>query len=551
MVVPAGDPDGLRPYQRDAVCAIRRHLEVHRSGLLVMATGLGKTQTFGALAKHWPGRVLVLAHRDELLTQAQRRLEAMTGELVDLEQADFRASGSRLVVGSVQTLSRLKRLQRFKPDAFGLIVVDEAHHAWAATYRRVLDYFTGARVLGVTATPDRGDGRAMGQVFDKAATSHGAVYRMDIEDGIAGKWLCPVRVQTVHVDAVDLAAVRTVAGDLNAADLEAVMSTEGALHGVAQPLLAETGDRRTIVFHGPTVANAHRLTEVINRYRPGAARCVDGSTPDIERRAIFRGHKGGDFQFLVNVGIATEGYDDPAVSCVALARMTKSRALYAQMAGRGLRIADGKPDCLLLDFVGNAGRHVLVSPFDILGGKYDEPTIKRAKKLAEKSPGMRADEALEKAEKQLKAEADKAAAKRAAVKASVKWRTESKDPFRVLGISDAGTESERADTRLATPDQIARLTAYGMEAPVQGWTYSTAHRLEGEMNARKRLGLATFKQCATLRKAGVNAQQMSVRHASDCIGRLFQNRDAGLGWKITPAEVAAIVGRGREPGEEG
>ena len=540
------DPDGLRPYQREAVTAIRSHLSQHRSTLLVMATGLGKTQTFGALAKHWPGRVLVLAHRDELIEQARRRLEAMTGELADTEQAELRASGSRLVVGSVQTMSRLKRLQRFQPDAFGLVVVDEAHHACAATYRRVLGYFTGAKVLGVTATPDRGDGLALGNgLFDTWA------YRRDIEDGIADGFLCPVRVRTVHIDSVNLAAVRTVAGDLNSADLDAVMSTEGALHGVAQPLLAETGERRTIVFHGPTVANAHRLTEVINRYRPGAARCVDGTTPDNERKAIFRGHKDGSFQFLVNVGIATEGYDDPHVSCVALARMTKSRALYAQMAGRGLRIAEGKADCLLLDFVGNAGRHVLVSPFDILGGRYDEPTLKRAKLLAEKEPGMRADEALEAAAKQLKDEAEKAAQRRAAVKANVKWRVESKDPFRILGISDAGTESA-PDTRLATGKMVEALAWYGVESPVQGWNFADASRLLGTIHARKAAGLASFKTVRSLAKVGINAQNMYQFTASRIMGQLSANRDAGLGWKITPAQLAAITKSGpAEPGTNG
>lgn len=549
--VPAGgggdaDRDGLRPYQRDAVTAISAQLRDVRSTLLVMATGLGKTQTFGALAKHWPGRVLVLAHRDELLEQARRRLEAMTGELVDLEQAEWRASGSRMVVGSVQTLSRLKRLQRFKANAFDLVVVDEAHHAVAASYRRVLNHFAGAKVLGVTATPDRGDERAMGLVFDTVA------YRRDIEDGIADGFLCPVRVRSVHIDSVDLAAVRTVAGDLNSADLEAVMSTEGALHGVAQPLLELTGDRRTIVFHGPTVANAHRLTEVLNRYRPGFARCVDGTTPDDERKAIFRAHKAGEFSALVNVGIATEGYDDPGISCVALARMTKSRALYAQMAGRGLRIAEGKPDCLLLDFVGNAGRHVLVSPFDILGGRYDEAVVKRAKTLAEKTPGMRADEALDTAQKELKAEAEKAAAKRAAVKASVRWRTESKDPFRILGIADDGEQDFAPNNaRLATPAQVEALTYYGLEAPVEGWRFNEASRLIGTIKSRKSAGLASFKTIKALRSVGVNAQNMYQTTAGRLMAKVKENKDAGLGWRITPGQVAEIVGSGREPGEEG
>ncbi|HET6279432.1 MAG TPA: DEAD/DEAH box helicase, partial [Polyangia bacterium] len=339
---------GLRPYQVEAVQAIQDALKLTRSTLLVMATGLGKTQVFGAVTAAWPkpGRVLVLAHRDELLDQARRRLQQMTGEYVDLEQAEFRASGARIVVGSVQTLSRPKRLERFPQDAFELVIVDEAHHAIAATYRRVLKWFEHAKVLGVTATPDRQDEQGMHNVFESVA------YKREIEDGIKDGFLCPIRVTQIQVDKIELSAVRTTAGDLNQGDLDAVMSTEEVLHGVVDPTMKEAGDRRTIVFT-TSVANAHRMAEIFNRYRIGCAQAVDGETATDKRRAILAGHKRGDFQFLVNVGVLTEGYDDPGVACVAMARPTKSRALYAQCAGRGLRIAPGKADCLLLDFVGN------------------------------------------------------------------------------------------------------------------------------------------------------------------------------------------------------
>lgn len=163
-VDPTFDSFGLRPYQRDAAAAVMGEFRDKRSTLIVMATGLGKTQTFGAIAAVWPGRVLVLAHREELLDQARARLRQMTGEPVGLEQAGYWATGERIVVASVQTLVREQRRARFAKAPFGLIVVDEAHHTPAKSYRSILEAFPEARVLGVTATPDRGDGTALQEI---------------------------------------------------------------------------------------------------------------------------------------------------------------------------------------------------------------------------------------------------------------------------------------------------------------------------------------------------------------------------------------------------
>jgi len=396
-------------------------------------------------------------------------------------------------------------------------------------------------VLGVTATPDRQDERAMGQVFDSVA------YVRDIEDGIRDGYLCPIRVRTVEVDAINLAAVRTTAGDLNAGDLDAVMRAEEALHGVARPTIELAGDRRTIVFT-TSVDNAHRLAEVFERYRPGSAKAVDGGTPTDERRRILSGHKAGEYQFLVNVGVLTEGYDDPGVACVAMARPTKSRALYAQCAGRGLRIADGKADCLLLDFVGNAGRHRLVSALDILGGRYDEEVVALAEKVVREQPGMLADEALEEARRRLEEQRQREAARRARVQGEVKYRSLEVNPFAVLRVSDPGEDpwAQRFGGKVASDKQLAALQRFGMDVPLN-CTAAQASRLIATAITRREKGLATFKQLKTLRKYGVTEANLYFAAANRIIDAIARN-----GWRsLSPAQMGAILDRGRETGEEG
>jgi superfamily II DNA or RNA helicase len=548
----ASDPDGLRPYQREAVSRILAHLNggtldgklvfPHRSTLIVMATGTGKTQTFGALAKHWPGRVLVLAHRDELIQQARSRLAQMTQEFVGVEQAEWKAQAERIVIGSVQSLCRASRLSRFQPDRFGLVIVDEAHHAVAATYRRILDHFGTAKVLGVTATPDRGDERAMEQVFDSVAFTY------EIEDGIRDKWLCPVEVKAVRVGAIDLSSVKTTAGDLNQGQLDAVLSSEEALHGIAKPTIELAGDRRTILFT-TSVDNAHRLAEVLNRYRPGAARAVDGTTSFETRRDILRGHKAGEYQFLCNVGVLTEGYDDPGVACVAMGRPTKSRALYAQCIGRGLRPAPGKSNCLVLDFVGNSGKHALVSALDILGGKWDDEVVARAKKDITDGDGEETDAALKRAKASIDAErakaeeARKAAADRARIKAErVRYTAENVDPFRVLGMKDEGEDN---NPQSITPGQVETLGKFKIEIPA-GCTRAQATRLIGTAIMRRKAGLATYRQIKTLSRYGLDAKRMYMTTASRMIDAIAAN-----GWRaVDQATVNQIIGS-REPGEDG
>ena len=234
----------LRPYQLTAIEKIRERFAAgDRATLLILATGLGKTVVFADVARRTVergGRALILAHRGELLDQARAKLEAL-GLSVELEKASEHAGDAPVVVASVQTL-RGDRLASWPADAFRLIVIDEAHHSAAKSYRDIADHFEAARILGVTATPDRLDGKGLGDLFDSVAV------RYELRDAIRDGWLSPLKAQRVHVAGLDLSKVRTVAGDLNQGDLDLACRVPEAISGIADPLLKLSGERQTLLF---------------------------------------------------------------------------------------------------------------------------------------------------------------------------------------------------------------------------------------------------------------------------------------------------------------
>ena len=531
------------PFQEVGIGRIGECLAEHQSTLLVQPTGTGKTFTAATYVRRSMeastcSHVLWLAHRQELIEQARESLQDVTGQAVSIEKADQYARGTRVVVASVQTLKgdRLSTFRdRFSPD---LIVTDEAHHAPSASYRAIYEAFPGARHLGLTATPDRHDEKAMGLVFDSVA------FVYEIRDAIRDGYLCPIRALQVQVDAIDLRAVGTIAGDLNQAEANAVMSAEEALHGVVGATIEHAGDRRTIVFT-TSVENAHRLAEIHNRYRPDAARAVDGGTDPRTRATTLRDHKGGAYQTLYNVGVLTEGYDDPAIACVVMARPTLSRALYAQCAGRGLRIAPGKVDCLLIDLVGNSGKHSLVTATDILAGKYDDETLALAKeKVADADGGILAEEALEAAAREMEARRLAEAARRARIQGAVRTRAHVVDPFGVLRMKDPSADewSERYATP-ASDAQLGCLTKFKIPLP-ENCTKAQASKLIGAAIKRRELGLATFGHVKALGKYGVDALNMSFERASSIMTAIQQN-----GWRpLAPAHLSELMER--HAGEE-
>lgn len=388
-----------------------------RSLLLVAATGLGKTVCMGGLVRHWPiGRVMMLSHRFELNQQAKASFEAMCGEEVALEQASYHADRfgdrHRVVVASVQSLvSRYKgrkRVEKFDPNDFGLIMIDEAHRSAANSYRIILNHFKqnpACKIIGVTATPDRLDGVGLGCVFEDVVGNY------DIRWGIENGWLVQPRQVFVQVDGLDLRNVRTKGGDLDERQLAKIVEQEENLHTMAKPIVDVANGRQAIVF-AASVRQAHRLAEIIRDYHhelhgtvnSDTSVSLDGSlTPqDPRRQQIVRDFKSGRIRYLVNMGVATEGFDAPATSVIAIGRPTKSRALYTQMVGRGTRPLPGtvdglakssdrikainesdKPDCVVLDFIGQSSRHKLICTADILAGTQEpQSVIDRAKRIA-------------------------------------------------------------------------------------------------------------------------------------------------------------------------
>jgi superfamily II DNA or RNA helicase len=343
-----------------------------------MATGLGKTVVaalvLDQILNATPARrALVVAHREELLRQARDTIESWTCRSTSLEMAQSRDDGQGdVVVASVPSLVR--RLDRYDPRRYELLVVDEAHHIPAQTYQDILAHFPAAKALGLTATADRLDGVGLGRDFESVAFAY------ELRDAIKDGWLAPLRVRRVAAE-IDLATCRVTAGDLNEGDLERIMLAEAALHAVAEPTARLTAGRSALIF-AVTVAHALALAEVLGRY-VGAERVltVSGQDSRDHRRDAFARFLAGDIPYLVNVMLATEGVDLPRCDAVVVARPTQSRALFAQMIGRGTRLFPGKQDLLVLDFVGNSGRHRLVSPVDLLGGDDEDVKTRATRRL--------------------------------------------------------------------------------------------------------------------------------------------------------------------------
>lgn len=544
----------LRPYQQDALDAILASHGEHRSALVVMPTGTGKTVLFASLikARRDHGRTLVVAHREELIRQAADKIARVTGEEPEIEMGDERADlhffrKANVVVSSIQTQTAINagkmRMERFRPNEFSDLIIDEAHRAAAPTYRTLIDYYTinkDLRVLGVTATPDRADEKALGEVFDTVAFDY------EILDAIRDGWLVPVTQRSVQVDDLDFSNIRTTAGDLNGGDLAEIMEDERILHEVARPTLELAKWRKTLIFTA-SVKAADRLAEILNRYRPNSARWVCGATDKDERRQILGDYSAGRFQFLVNVDVFTEGFDEPGIEVVALARPTKSRAKFAQMIGRGTRplpgVVDGvdaalarraaiassaKPGVEVIDFEGNCGRHKLVSCADILGGKYADEVVERAKAEAKKK-GAAADieQELEDAEKAIRDE--KQASRRNLVQANVKYHTRTIDAFDIFDIEPA---RERAWDRDRAPSEkmIAFLDKAGV--PTKGLSFTQAKQLIGEVINRRDAGRCTYKQAKVLQKYGYSPES-SYQEAREVIDAIAAN-----GWR-RPEEAKA------------
>lgn len=349
----------LRPYQQEAKDAIQVEWDrgVDKT-LLVLPTGTGKTIVFSKLIADrvmTGDRVLVMAHRGELLDQAADKLAKSTGLVCAVEKAQQTSLDSwyRVVVGSVQTLMRDSRLEQFSPNHFGTIIVDEAHHAISDSYQKVLSYFDRAKVLGVTATPDRGDMRNLGQYFDSLA------YEYTLPRAIKEGYLSKIKALTIPLQ-IDISGVGVSQGDYKAGELGTAL--DPYLEAIADEMVKVCADRKTIAFL-PLVKTSQKFRDILNSRGFRAAE-VNGNSPD--RAEILRDFADNRYNVLCNSMLLTEGYDQPDVDCIVMLRPTKIRSLYAQCVGRGTRIHPGKDHLLLPDFLWMTSRHELCHPASLI-----------------------------------------------------------------------------------------------------------------------------------------------------------------------------------------
>lgn len=356
----------LRPYQEQALDAVdAAERQGTRRQVLVLPTGAGKTIIFASLIKNRRTRALVLAHRDELIQQAVDKIRGVIpNATVGVVQAGKDDHWAPIVVASVQTLARAKRLEAVAARPFGLVIVDEAHHSAAKSYRDTFERLNagdafGPLLVGVTATPDRGDRVRLDDVFERI------VFEVGLLDLIGQGYLCDVRAVRIQLENLNLDAIDRRNGDYTDRAIEAALEDADQPANTALAVKEHAADRKAIVFTASVALAQETAAELLGL--DIAAEWISGEMATVDRRAVLERFRTGRTQVVVNCMVLTEGFDAPDVDCVVIARPTTSRSLYQQMAGRGLRTAPGKTDCLLIDVVGVTERHELQSSASLAG----------------------------------------------------------------------------------------------------------------------------------------------------------------------------------------
>lgn len=507
-----------RPYQTAAIDAVRDAFRGGaRSTLMILPTGCGKSFTAGMIVRgvaQRGGRSLVLAHRGELIEQFSESLVRL-GLDVGIEKAEqyARAMGDpHAVVGTVQTLQG-KRLASWPKDYFRLIVTDEAHHATAETYRSIYAHFDGALHLGITATADRADEDNLGTVFEGVAYEYSLWEAMTAPE--PGPYLS--RLKFVQCDVgIDLSSIRTTGGDLNAGDLEEAIGPH--IEALANAVRQEVGDRPTLVFT-PDVGSAMAFASALESLGLRADWC---SGDRAERRDVVAAYKRGETQILCNCNLFTEGFDAPRTAAIVLARPTKSRPLYAQMIGRGTRLAPGKADCLIVDFAWMTERHKLVKPVELFDTTHTDSEVQDiAQELLLAEPGLDLVEAVARAEREHEA---RRRVRVAAKQREMKYKKVVYDPISFMEALDIPVRREAQSMQgTATPKQLQALERFGFQN-LDGLSRQRAGLLLDQSIKRARQGKATVKQVLWLAKVGVpieRAREMSVDQASAELDRHF------------------------------
>lgn len=486
----------LRPYQNEAKQAIFEEWGrgVNKT-LLVLPTGCGKTIVFAKVAEdcvRQGDRVLILAHRGELLDQASDKIQKSTGLGCATEKAEETCMGSwfRIVVGSVQSMMRDTRLSRFPADYFRTIIIDEAHHCISDSYQRVLHHFPEAKVLGVTATPDRGDMKNLGAYFESLA------YEYTLPKAIKEGYLTPIKAQTIPLK-IDMTNVGVQAGDFKVGDIGTAL--DPYLYQIADEMVEACMDRKTVVFL-PLIKTSQKFCEILNE-RGFRATEVNGESQD--RAEVLEAFERGDYNVLCNSMLLTEGWDCPSVDCIVVLRPTKIRSLYSQMVGRGTRLSPGKDHLLLLDFLWHTERHELCHPASLIC-QDEEVARQMTKSIEEAGYPVDIEEAEKKAAEDVVSQREEALAKQL-------------------------SEMRRRKRKLVDPLQFEMsiqaedLSGY---VPTFGWE----------------MGPPSDQQKSALEKIGIFPDQIdNAGKAAKLLDRLNKRRTEGL---TTPKQIRFLEGRG-------
>lgn len=509
----------LRPYQEEGIESVLGEWKNGRNRtLLVLPTGTGKTVCFSKIAESCVKkgeRVMVLAHRWELLKQAQDKIEAVTGIESAIEKAEMSAleSDHPITVASMQTLVSDKRLNQYNSDYFGTIIVDEAHHIMSDGYQKIMNHFPHAKICGVTATADRGDKKDLGKFFDSLA------YEYTLSQAIRDGYLVPIKALTVPLN-IDITGVQISQGDYQLSGLGNAL--DPYLEQIADEMAVTCKDRKTVVFL-PLIETSKKFRDLLIE-RGMLAEEVNGMSDD--REQILADYENGKYQVLCNSMLLTEGWDCPPVDCIVVLRPTKVRSLYSQMIGRGTRLYPGKKDLLILDFLWMTQKHDLCRPASLMSSKED--VVKRAtKKLESGEETLLTDDFFEEIERDVMAEREAALAEE--LRKQRRKKRALVDPlqyaFSIMDTDLTDYEPEFGwQSKPATDKQLSALEKFGIDSSVVQ-NVGQASLLMDKLINRSRAGLATPKQIRKLESYGFqHVGQWTKDDASKMMSRIALNR---------------------------
>jgi len=413
------------------------------------------------------------------------------------------------VVGSIQTMMRQSRLEKFPPNFFQTIIVDEGHHALSESWQRVLNYFPQAKIVAFTATPERGDRKNLGKYFDALA------YEYSLRQAITDGWLCRIVAKT-HPLKIDLSGVRVTAGDYNEGDL-------GNALDPYLPRIAEAipKDRKTLIFT-PLCITAKKLQAIL---REQGRRAYYASGED--RSQIAAWEKDGKGAIMLNSQLFNEGYDHSSIDCVVVLRATKSRPYYAQMIGRGTRIWLGKDNLLILDFLWQTIKHDLCHPCNLIA-ESQEVAEKMQKRQEESATPMDLEDIETAAKRDVIREREEALARELRSQRHKESRLIDPLSYAVMVKNEGLADYEPVfawEEQAPTPNQLQLIKRFGIN-PIKVKSKGHAKHLLDSIIGRSRKKLATPGQTRILNDAGYYSN-MSKTRASELIAELSSNY-----WKI-------------------